>query len=779
MTVVRPISRLFRRAPLFAIGTVLVVSLGVAVSTAVFALAEAILGRPLPYPTSGELFAITPSRDGGPSQPATMDAVRRWDEQMPNATFSGIRFLPSTILGDGESGSRVGVAEVDSEFFRVLGMLPDRGAFTAADFDPRSGMSRRRAVVTQSIWRRYCAGLTDPSGCELRTSSELTLGVLEVAGVMPPEFVFPSVDRVDLILAAAPGIVGGAIRVRVPTSVVGRIQGTGSVDGNLIATARSSDVIGPTDSLRIAPLNQTIREGNQYLFSATQALVWGLVLLIGWGLLGLTLMWIVEIREQLALRHILGAPRIVITGVVLREVGPLVLLGIGFGVLLAKPLLVGLTARLPGYLVLIGVPGIDWHVVGLIGVLCLSVLGLMALAITLSLPTMQLATLQPQSGRITRRTTAVAQVVIACSCSLVLVFAIMFALIAANLRTITSRPLGYELDRIGVATVRLSQPPGEQTATLIDDLLEELAAIPGIQAVGVSDSPILSQAGRKLAVRGQGGESPDSWGFPVTAGFFSVLKPELLRGTLPDRTPFRDGEMVVSESLARMLWPSTEAIGRTVLDAGSRMHVLRAVVKDPRFLSWQDDSIPALFVPYRSFAVSSSPLIVFRGDVPYSQVALVISRSAPTIRLVGVAPLRSMLRATVVAEYFYFWLFGLCAMGAGAMLLVLLVNLTAMQMAYRRREVAVRIAVGAQRLQVVRLLMRDQFWPLAIGIVGGVALSWWAVAGVRRLAGPDGIYQINIWFVAAAAIVFVSFAGSLISAWRLTGRRIQEQLHSE
>jgi hypothetical protein len=208
--------RALRRAPWYALTVAGVIALSMALTTTVFAIVDGVLFKPLPYPAVDRLFGVSTAHARLPDSVRSMGVVSEvdvnaWAEALPSA-----RFAAFYIGGFLATGTNEGVrsAQVDASFFDVVGIKPSFGGFEPGDFAARSKIEP--AVITQGFWLRRFGG--DPSVVGRTFMGEDGIG-FRVAGILPPDFVFPSSfevpDAISPLIRSASPSRGSALSVLV------------------------------------------------------------------------------------------------------------------------------------------------------------------------------------------------------------------------------------------------------------------------------------------------------------------------------------------------------------------------------------------------------------------------------------------------------------------------------------------------------------------------------------------------------------------------------------
>jgi len=354
--------------------------------------------------------------------------------------------------------------------------------------------------------------------------------------------------------------------------------------------------------------------------------------------------------------------------------------------------------------------------------------------------------------------------------AMALVMTLGGALLTASLVRVSHEDPGFATDRR--AKIRVNSPsvfPLDRMTALLD----ALAHIPGVQAVGGLDEPFLERATTGSLFEKPPGALPtgDVEQLSVTSGFFRAAGLAAIEGRLPTADEFDLGRrvVVVSRSVAAAYWPGRSAIAQTLAENGATFDVI-GVVPDIRHAALDRDSEGEI---YSSNARQRRPdllnlLIAFDRDprAPLAQVQAELSARAPDVKVVRVEMLTDTLRASVQLRRFQAWLFG--AFGGAALVIVGvgILGTVAMVVARRTREIGIRMALGARSSNVTRLVVREQSRPIAVGALCGGVVSLWLVRYLGDYLYKMTAYDWTAWTAAAGALLCVTVAGAIVPALR-------------
>jgi predicted permease len=771
---VRHALRLMRRDPAFTFTALGTLALGIGLNTAIFSVAYGVLWRPLPYPNPDRLVIVSSAQQTG-------TGVRTFST-WPPVTYEGLRPRVTTLdhlaaytsidaqfTGRGEP-LQVPALNVSPNFFATLGVNPARGrAFltgaAAADDD-------RAAMVSDRLWRTSLQA--DPA----IVGQSITIdGVPRtVVGVLPPDFTFRLViprlgalPEADIFL---PNRWSGDTGRNASLFLLGRLKpGVTQERAEAELTALVNDPsIAPTGALTMAGrfssnARTLARAGGlqeQGTASARPLLLIVLgavsfVLLIACvNVANLQMARLTARRGELSVRMALGAGRRRIVRQLLTEAVVLSLLGASLGVLLAW-LAIGATLPLVPQSLLPGVGG--FVIDGRVMVFCLGLTLVSTLLIGL-VPALRVSgaafgeglALHAGAARTTgdRQGERLRTLLVAGQIAMTLVLLIGAGLLIHSFVRLTSVSPGFESSgRDGVVqTVKVTLPERlydgpDRIHAFARDVLDRIRSLPGV----TSASLINSAPFQMMFIQGnfeiEGQPEPTLMaGTPkIDAGYFSTMGIPVLAGrefTAQD-TAAAPKVAILSERIVRECFPGgpREALGRrvrvSVIDRGDWLTVV-GVVADIRQRSLAQDVQPMIYAPFQQDRSGFLRFVSFvaRTATPASVVEGVraeIRRVAPDLPIESAVTMDEAVAASVAQPRFRMVLLALFAVSATLIATCGLYGLMAYAVTQRRREIGVRMALGAGRRDVLRLVLTRALRIVVAGLILGLA----GAAGVTRV----------------------------------------------
>lgn len=795
---IRYAGRTLRKNPAFAATAILTLALGIGASTAVFTVVESVILRPLAYRDSGRLVVawehVRFFGDGalGPN-PRHVDVWRQ------RATaFSGLtvfRHRALSLTRDGENPRLAGAVVCLPNLFDVVQVTPILGRA----FRPEDGVSGREnvAVLTYPLWQSLFQGDPGVVGKTVRMDDIPR----EVIGVLPPTFHFPNGNALRAFPTGQPksGVLEPSLFLPAVLDL-NQMEWNGNF-GNWVTIAR----LAPGASIREAETQLTaiqsqiwqqmhagdrdtspgaLRASVQPMQEAVvgdsgpglwllMAAVGGLTLIACLNLANAQLGRALTRRREGAVRAALGASKARLIWSVLAE--NLLLAGVGgtIGVLFAAAGLSMFRRYSP-----IDLPRLSEVHLNLKVLLFSAGLAFLASLVSSMLPALRLFSNDPQAslqqngtratgGKSSQRLRAwlIGVQVFGCTALLLLT-----GLFSKSLLHLLHQEKGFDTAQVAVAEVSLSPKLyGEDRSRIafVDAVLENLRAIPGVEAAGlVSAMPLEGGSWIEYAQRA---DRPDQQGPPVNArwvspGYFQATRQKLVAGRFFEERDRNLNSLVLSEGEAKALWGSADPIGGQVKALGSTFDVI-GIVGDSRNTSLKEAPAKMAYVHY-NYRTPYTTNFMVRGTqgaeamVPRMREA--IWKYAPGTAIGRVKTLDSQLADSLKPERFQTLV--LAVFGAAALLLAMLgiYGVLSYSVAARKQEIGVRMALGATRRSIYGLTMAEAGAPVLAGLAVGVIASILSGKAIGRflydtqVVDPSVILMvIGLFLISAAAAAFM------------------------
>ena len=781
--------------PAFTVFATLTLALGIGATTAIFSVVDAVLLRPLAYPEADALVKINGLRRREGALPTNISRPDYKDFESASAFESmgahGAGIGAFTLTGDGEP-ERVAAANVSGGFFPTLRARPAAGRlFTLSDDAPSPP---RNVVISHALWQRRFGGAPNAIGRSLLVNGQ----PFDIVGVLAPDFQYPQPepDREPQVYAlygfgAEPGRSGRHMRA------IGRLKPGVTVakaQAELSAIASRLERDHPETNFEagvlVRGLADAITGGSRRALLMLMAAV-GLVLLIACAnLANLLLARGTSRRKEIAIRGALGAGRWRIARQLLAESALLGVLGGAAGLGLAWASLTALAQLGATSIPRASEIGMDWRVLAFAAAASLLTAGLFGLA-----PALQLARTDVQSGLRdgTRDGGSAANSrlrsgLIALEVALAVVLLVGAGLIAQHFTRLVRTAPGFATSQ--VLTLQLSLPTaryaeGTQIA-FYEQLYERLQRLPGVDTVGAVNILPLSGnyscdgfqiVGRPVPQ----GQQPCAEMRSVSLDYFRALDVPLLSGRtfLPQDSADVPSVVVINEAMARTHFAGQDPIGQSIVygQPGQPNNTRRivGVVANVRHFALDREPTPEFYMPQRQQPSYHTMTLALRLAAGYDGASLPpavrgeVAAMDPLLPLYNIRTMDSLVAQSVAAPRFRTVVLGAFAALAWALALVGVYGVVAYLVGQRSKEIAIRIALGATRADVVRLVMGQGIRPVMAGLGAGLAA---AVPLGRLLASNiEGTNAFEpLTFVAVPlAILGAAAVASLVPARRAAG----------
>jgi len=797
----RSLARELRRNPGFLLVAVFTLAVGIGANAAIFSVVNAVLIRPLPYPEPERLVGVWHTAPG-----LDMDQFEQSDAsyvlyRKANRVLEelGIYWDGSVTLTGGETPERLDAAGATASLFTVLRVPPLVGR-TIEEQDEKPGADKV-AVLSHGLWRRRFGGDAKALGATLRIDGVTT----RVVGVMPPGFGFPS-NEVELWLPMTIdpaklqagnfnyGVIG---RLRPGVAPAAAARDLSALVWRIPEEFPDSQINrGMLESAKFAVLVHPLRDD---IVGDVERILWvllgsvGCILLIACANVANLFLVRAEGRQrEVAVRTALGATRGAVARLFLGESLLLSLAGGAVGLALAAAgvrLLVSLRPEGIPRLEEIGVNGAVLAFTFLLAVLAGLLCGGLA---TLRYGAPALAPALKEGGRggsAGKGRHRARNVLVVVQMALALVLLVGSGLMVKSFWRL--RGVDPGLDPKGVLTLRLDLPDTEYkdafaNARFVRTLLERVRAVPGVVSAGTNTTLPLS-----------GGNSNSGYVFedfplgpnevpPILGTRFAspayfealgipVIEGRVFEGIDPAR---RSNEIVVSEALARRFWPGKSALGKRLvqgLHGKNEWSTIVGVVGSTRDLGLQEKPYEAVYFPVlRTLQdqetdgeewVPRSFTLVVKGRVdPVSlapQVRKAIWAIDPNLPLAQVRPMEEVVARSMARTSFTMLLLVIAAAVALLLGAVGIYGVISYVVSQRTREIGVRMALGAARRDISRMVIREGAAITLLGV--GIGLAF-ALALTRLMLAL--LYDVSPTDAATfAAVPMLLAAVALVASW--------------
>ena len=816
--------RMLTKSPVFAAVSVITLALGIGASTAIFSVVYGVLLRPLPYPNPDQIVRVWETNSRGRKiQFADPNLADMRAQVRSFQGMAGMRSGEATVLV-GNAPDRVRVAQVSADFFTVMDVQPMFGRLFVVD-EQRVGASPA-ALVSHSFWQRHLNGTRDLASVKFTVSNS----AVTIVGVLPRGFRFPEESHVWMpreLDAPLPSRTAHNWQV-VARLRDGVSLDQARADASAVALRISQEHRLDEKNMSgaaLLPLREALTTDVRPTLLVLLGVA-GLLLLVACAnVMNLSLAQASTRADELAVRVALGASRGRLLRQFLTEALLLCVLGGVVGIVAAYAGVRALLTVAPADIPRLDEVSVDMSVlafaVGLSFVVAAGLGVLTALRATSGNMRNALAEAGRRQGT-GARSPRIARMIVVGQVAITLTLLTGAGLLGRSMWRVLSINPGFETEHIVTLDLRLpeiEEGAESRRVQFLEQLISGVQSLPGVQSVGGTnvlplkspDSPDgtfvvvnpgqLTQKQRELIERSASAGDRDpafindltqfvdslfankeqlgQADFVVASeGYFQTLRIPVLRGRLFDDSDGPDAPhvAVISEAVARQKWPGQDPIGQSIefgnMDGDLRLLTIIGVVGEVRKHSLESAPRPTVYVNYRQ-----RPRSAYQFDVVLrtssdpaaisSSVRKVVTQLDPTV------PARMNTFTQVFAESLNTRRFNLLLVGVFAFAALLLAmagvfGVLAYSVAQRTREIGVRIALGATRGQILRMVLGQGLLTVAIGIVigiGGSLLLARAMSSMLFEVSPnDPLTVVGITLL----LVLVAMLASYIPARRAT-----------
>jgi predicted permease len=774
----------FRRSPVFTITAIATLALGIGATTAVFSVVDRILFRSLPYAHDERLVSVGLTAPIIPTEFMLGGSYYVWrDNQKPFEAFTSETGVDECDLTE-RNPARLRCASVEANFLPALGISPVLGRNFLPEEDRPNGP--KVALITYGLWLSHFAldsgvvnKLVDIDGKQVR-----------VIGVLPKDFEMPTLQAADVLVPEA--LDEAAQRKADPGRVMYAFARLKPGVGIEQAQAQLQPVFNYSLSLAPAPFRKevhlTLRSVRDRQVHDVRLVAWLLlgavfaVLLIACANVASLLMARAAARErELAVRSVLGASRGRLIHQSLTETLLLTLAGTVAGCILAEMLLRIFVAIAPAGIPFLIKAHLDFRIV-----LFTVVLALLCGAVFGALP----ALMQPRVAALTARSTAsgaharMRRLLVVGQIAISMVLLTNAALLLRSFRGLEEQNMGLETR--GVLTAHIALPryrfaTAQQQMEFALKAEAALRRLPGVQAVGMSDSlppgelhghqiyNIISVAGKPRSTSGTGGMVTWRW---VTPEYFNALNIPILRGrdfTDQDRTSTRQF-LVLSSLLASRLFGEQDPIGQHVQPVpNGPWYTVVGVAANVKNAGLSGEDEPEFYRLRRCVASDWNPWTAMvlktslSPDATAPWVRAQIAQIDPTVP-VDIDTLTQTVNRLADRPPFETALLGFFALCGLLIAVIGLYGVIAYVAAQRTQEIGVRMALGATRVNILRLIAGEGMRLVALGGVLGLVVALASARLLKSLLFQVGTHDPASFIAVTLLLAVVALAATLIPA---------------
>jgi putative ABC transport system permease protein len=783
-----------RKAPAFTAIAIATIAIGIGANTAIFSVINAVLLRPMPYAEPDRLVTILHNGEN-PVAPANF-----LDWQKQNDVFESMGAAQAwtpNLAGDGAAESLIGM-EVTHEVLPLLGVRPLLGRWFLSEEDVPG--KDRVVVLSHRLWMRRFGGNPDIVGQTIRLHGEKHV----VVGVMPERFRFAPFwdtqaeiwrpmglgeratsrggESLRIFARLKPGVTLAAAQSQMTTITARLEQQFPGTNRNVTVQLLRDKAVGE------------VRPALLVLMAAV-----GFVLLIACANVAHMLMARGAARQrEIAVRAALGAQRgqiiqqFLVESVLLSVAGGVAGLALAFwGVRLIR-----LAASAP--LQRFGAIEVDWRVLLFTALVSVTTGVLFGVA-----PAWQAGQVDVQdelrsAGRMggeARRHVRLRNVLVGSEFALALVLLTGAGLMIRTLYALQSIDPGFNPDRVLSAVISLAgseQADPARRLTFYEALLQRVAALPGVESVSaINHVPLAGdQWGSSFAVQGRpapkAGEMPNAVYRVVLPGYFRTMNLSLQRGRdIADSDKLdTPGVVVINETMARQYWPGEDALGKRItlddLDKNPQWLTVVGIARDARQDTWTGTPRAEMYLALRQ---SKEYLQALSGHFEYitlvtrtkgdpatvtGEIKSVLASMDKNVVMTEITTMQEAVQEANAQSRLELWLF--VGFAATALLLAALGIYGVMSYSVTRRtqEMGIRMALGAARSDVVRLVLRQAMMLAVVGTACGVAAAFMLSRFMANLLFGVKPNDPVTYAVVVTLVIAVAAVASYVPARRAT-----------
>ena len=777
---VRYALRLLRKSPGFAIAAILTLGLGMGSNTVMFSVLNTVLLRPLPFPQPGRMVQIweTDSRIGEFHGPVSAYNFVDWRSQGHSFAAMSTYSFESVVLSDVKSPTRLSALFVTADFFNVPGIPPLKGrTFLPGEDQPGKPLA---AVLSYGAWMRHFGGAPDMVGKTIILDEQ----GYAVVGIMPPGVNFP-VNNMDVW--CLPGFdLQQVTRGSHGLFAVGRLK-TGitllqaQTEMNTIAE-RLSATYHQRSGVRLVSLQEEIVGSARRQLLVLWVAVLAVLLIACANVAGLLMARSAARHKEIAIRVALGGSRARLIRQFLTESVLLATVGGILGVALSYSAGRFIIAASNGAVPRLRDLHIDGSVLGFTAIACLLTGFAFGIAPAVSATRFgvdsslkESGTVSQISGRLRLRSLFVVFEV-----TLAIVLLIAGGLLTKTLWRLQHVDAGFEAENL--LTFRFAVPAGKFTsverAQLYEQIVERLTALPGVDSVGATnDLPFSgSRSGSSFGIENR----PQDPAIvlhadyrTVSPDYFSTMRMRLLEGREFTTHDNQDGPLVavVSQAFVKKFFPREDPVGHR-LRSHDKLYEIVGVIGDVKHENLAAPGIPEIYLchlqaeppPWEFFAVRS------RTD------PVALSQSLRNA-VKEIAPDEPLYRLNTMSHLLDYWMSPhkfsslLLAIFAGLALVLASIGtygVIAYNVVQRTREIGIRMALGADRSDVLRLILIQGMRIGVLGLIVGTTAAYWTSLALSSMLYGVKPRDPGTFLVVGISIVAVVVIASYIPARRAT-----------
>jgi len=788
-------SRSLRKTPVFTVVAVIALALGIGATTAILSVVNAVLLRPLPYANSDRLVVIL-HNGNNPVAPAN---VIDWKKQTHSFTDVAAAEYWGANLTSGEQPENVRGLRVSAGIFPMLGVAPFIGRAFTTDEDVNG--NEHVAVISYGLWQRRFGGDRSIVGRTMSLDGE----PFTILGVMPAAFQFAPFWATRAEMWVPLGLSSratdrGAQSLRVFARLRPGVTMEQARSDIASVTARlEREFPGTNKNVTVESLKHKVVGDIQTPLLVLLVAV-GFVLLIACANVAHMLLSRASARQkELAIRTALGATRVRLIAQLLVESVMLAVAGGAAGLLLAFWGVRGLIAANPAIIPRVSSVGIDTRVLLMTVLMTAGTAIVFGLVPALRAARVELAGAFKDGDRTStdgHRKHRLRGSLVMFEFALALVLLVGAGLMIRTFVALMHVDPGFDPRNVITMTISTTGTPEANPSMrqeFFTQTLDRVRAVPGIEAAAyINHLPLTGDRwGFNFSIEGRPkpkpGESPSATYRVVFPGYFHAMRMSLVRGRDISDADRKEapGVVVINEYMAKTYWPGEDPIGKRISTFGLPYVTIVGVVKNAAIDRWGAPPEEEFYFPYAQSSYATNPsshfadlTLVARMTCPVGSTCDASSLSAPVVNAIRsvdrnvaistVATMNGAVASVTAESRFYLVLLGTFAAIALTLAAVGIYGVMSYSVSCRTHEMGIRIALGANPMGVVRLVVGQGVRLAGIGAVVGVVAAFGLTRLMSKLLYGVAPSDPLTFALVTLVLCFVGVLASYIPARRAT-----------
>lgn len=808
--------RVMRKSPGFTLIIVLTLALGIGANTSIFSIVNAVLLRSLPYYDPSRLVKITFNNPGIGLRDVPYSVPELEDLKTRAGVFEQVSVLfpgPTNLTGAGQQPERLELLEVSPNYFSMLGASPQIGRLFGSQ-DVALGFAEA-AVISDGLWRRSYGSDPNIVGKRLKLDND----AYTIVGVLSPGFRHPGKTVAgDVEVWVTCGFSGvpypkPARNVKVAREAIGRLKpGVDVTQAQARLTAMASELRTdfPNDyppeakwSIEIQPLQDSLVGNVRPQLFVLMAAVVLVVLIASVNIANLLLARASGRQREMAMRMALGAGRFRLVRQMLTESLVLSFISGVAGVLAAKLTLSFIIHFVPASVPRLAEVGVDRTVLlfaFLISIFTGIIFGLAPAFQAMKADVTGAIREGAQGSGYSVKTFRLRNVLIVFELALAVVLMVGAGLLLRTFLGLLQENPGFNPSRVVTASIYLPVPNDPKLDVYLDvskrtsfirDVIRRVAAIPGIDRAAITSDLPGARPTTTSALVIEDRATDSSQGLTaevirVTPDYFTLMQSPLIRGRffMESDEAGKQDVAIIDETTARRYWSGIDPVGRRLrLDRNTASQrgnpslpwvTVVGIVKDMKQDGLDTDGVPHIFRPIYQLPGrrSSSMSVVARTPLPASllesQIRGEIQSVDPTLPVFNIRSMTDVMDVSIAPRRFSAELVGVFAVVAMLLSSIGIYGLLAYMVGQRFREIGIRVALGAQRSDILKLILGKGLFLVGVGIAIGLVLASAAAPTIATLLYGVHPFDVTVFVTVPLVLMFVAFLATYIPARRAT-----------